>query len=124
MLAADAGLLTQSRADPAGKLREIAGLAEPRVRMPHMPLPDLIIPLRDQIVQRAAGHHAVQLHGGLAEGHAAVHAASCLLDAGFFIQRCMKFIEGEDSLADRYDSVVLPCIIQKTGRFTHVRSPP
>ena len=32
----------------------------------------------------------------------------------------MKFIKGEDSLTDRYDPIVLSCIIQKTGRFTLV----
>ena len=92
--------------------------------MADVSLPDLVIPLRDQIVQRAACHHAVQFHGGLAEWNAAVHAAPCLLCTCFFIQRCMKFIKGEDSLTDRYDPIVLSCIIQKTGRFTHVRSPP
>ena len=92
--------------------------------MADVSLPDLIILLRNQIVQRTAGHHAVQLHGGLAKGNSAVHAAPCLFCSRLYIQRCVKLVKGEDPLTDRYDPIVLPCIIQKTGRFTHALSPP
>ena len=96
--AAHTGLFAQSRADSSGKFREAAGLAQAGERLGVVAVKHLVVPLRDQIVERTACHHAFQLQCRLAEGNAAVHAA-CPLEPSFLRgKRGMKFIEILDAL--------------------------
>ncbi|MPN08483.1 hypothetical protein SDC9_155765 [bioreactor metagenome] len=57
-----------------------------------------VVPLRDQIVDGAAGDHAAQHGARLAERHAALHAARALRTALFFAQQRVKFIVMGDAL--------------------------
>ena len=77
--AAGAGRLAQRRAHAARKLREIAGFQQPVQGLPPVAVVDLVVPLRNHIVQGAAGKHTAEILAGLAEGHAAVHAPGRLL---------------------------------------------
>ena len=65
--------LARRRAQPAGELGEVVGGVQPLGRLPPVLPPDQVVPLRDQVPQRAAG---------VAERDAAVHAA-----AGLALQR-------------------------------------
>ena len=64
-----AGLLAQGRADTTGDFREVVGHGQTVVRVLPLALTDQIVPLRNQVAQRAAGH---------AERGATVHAAGRL----------------------------------------------
>ena len=73
-----AGPLAGRRADAAGELGEVVGLVQAVERLAPQPTVDQVVPLGDQVVDRAAGGHAVDQLPGLAEGNAAVHAARAL----------------------------------------------
>ena len=60
-----AGGLARRRAEPAGELGEVVGRVQPLGRGPPVAAPDQVVPLRDQVAQRAAV---------VAERDAAVHA--------------------------------------------------
>ena len=72
MNAKHASLLTQCRADTAGELREVGGLRKTVVSVLPLALTDQIIPFRNHVAERAAGH---------TERGAAIHA-TCGLFAG------------------------------------------
>ena len=95
---AGAGRLAQSRADPAGEFGEIVGLEQTGQRMIPVAGVDTVVPFRDQVVQRAAGGHPVEHHAGLAERHAAVHAAGPLLPPLLLREGRVKFVEMPDTL--------------------------
>ena len=61
--AADACLFAKRRADAAGKFRKRIGRQQPRKRIFVIAMIQLIVPFRDEVVQRAAAHHAAQHHG-------------------------------------------------------------
>ena len=96
--AVDTGLFTEGGADAPCKLREIAGLEQSGKGMPLVSRVDLIVPLRDQVVQGAAGHHSFETDGALAHGHTAVHASRPLLPASLCIQWQMQLFVILDSL--------------------------
>ena len=105
--AAHTGLFAQSRADSPGKFREAAGLAQAGEGLGVVAVEYLVVPLRDQIVERAACHHALQLQCRLAEGDAAVHASGPLEPSFLRGKRGVKFIEIPDAL------------LRSTGRIIH-----
>ena len=59
VFAVDAGFFTKRRADTAGEFREIVCFGESGESMLQIVIINLIVPLRDQVVQRASRHHAV-----------------------------------------------------------------
>ena len=63
ILPQDAGLFTESRADPAGEFRKVICFQKPCQSLRHMSFIYFMIPFRDQIVQRTAGDHTAQFHG-------------------------------------------------------------
>ena len=65
-----AGGLARRRAQPPGELREVVGRVQPLQRLVPVGPPDQVVPLRDQVAQRAPD---------VAERDAAVHAAPGLL---------------------------------------------
>src|SRR5665648_498301 len=67
--AQDAGRLARRGADPAGELREVVRGVQPVRGLGPLALPDEVVPLRDQVPQRAAG---------VAGRDTAVHAAPSL----------------------------------------------
>ncbi len=66
-------------ADAAGELGKIVGLVQAFQRLVPEAAINQIVPLRDQVVDRAAGGHAADQRAGVAEGDAAIHAARALL---------------------------------------------
>ena len=118
-VAAGAGGLTQGRADPARELRETVGGAQAAERQFPLALIDQIVPLGDEVVQRAAGGHAADHHARLAEGDAAVHAAcrlGLLLLAG---EPDVKFVKVFHALQRRYVRAGLARIIHKSCGLAH-----
>ena len=116
---AGAGGLAQGGAHPAGELREAVGGQQPMQRQLPLAVIHQIVPLRDQVVQRAAGGHAADHHARLAEGDAAVHAAcrlGLLLLAG---EPDVKFVKVLDALQRRYVRAGLARIIHKSCGLAH-----
>ena len=64
-------------------------------------LVDQVVPLRDQVIQRAAAEHTAQLDAALAEGDAAVHAACALGLLLVGMQRDVKLVKILDALLGR-----------------------
>jgi hypothetical protein len=69
--AQDARPFARGGAGAAGEFREVVRLVQPIQRVAPAAVIDQVVPLRDQVVDRAAG-------GALAERHAAIHAAGSL----------------------------------------------
>ena len=90
--------LAGSRAHPPGKFRKRVCFPQSLIRLIPVARVSRIVPFRNQIIERAAGHHAVDQNSRLTERHAAVHT-SCSLYLLFFPgQRGVKFVEMSDSL--------------------------
>src|SRR5262249_2279609 len=70
---------TRSRADAPGEIGEVIGLVEPFEGFLPQTAIDKVVPLRDKIVNRATGGHAVEERSRVTEGNPAVHAACALL---------------------------------------------
>ena len=71
--------LARRRADPPGELGEVVGLVQARQRLAPLPAVDEVVPLGDEVVDRAARGPARQHRPRVAEGDAAIHAARPLL---------------------------------------------
>ena len=67
------------RAHAAGELREIICLVQPLQRFLPQSAIDEIVPLGNQVVNRAAAGHAADQLAGVAERNAAIHAPRALL---------------------------------------------
>ena len=67
------------RTNAAGELGKIVGLVQPVQCLFPEAAVNKVIPLRDQIIDRAAAGHAADERAGVAEGDAAIHAARALL---------------------------------------------
>ena len=87
---ADAGLLTGSRARPAGEFRKAIGLQQPGQGLAAVAPPEHVVPLRDPVVQRTTQPGPLIPHPGLAEGHTAVHAPAGLFPPGLRRQGLSK----------------------------------
>ena len=100
-IAAGAGGFAQSGADPAGELWvAVRGNQAVYGQIP-LALVDQVVPLRDQVIQRAAAEHTAQLDAALAEGDAAVHAACALGLLLVGMQRDVKLVKILDALLGR-----------------------
>ena len=114
-----AGGFAGSGADAARELREVIR----RVEAANGGLPtvvvDEIVPVGDEIVDRAAG---------VAEGHAAVHAASALLALLFFGEWLVDFEPVANALIGLAARGLFPLNLKKACDLTHVaprlRQPP
>ena len=100
-VAAGAGRLAQGGADPARELRVSVRGDQPVHGQIPLALIDQVVPLGDQVVQRAAAEHAAQLNAALAEGDAAVHAACALGLLLVGVQRDVKLVKISDALLGR-----------------------
>ena len=89
------------RADAAGEFGEVVGAAEDVVSFLPAFVVDSVIEFRDHIPQRATA---------MAEGHAAIHTAGCLLVQAFFVEAACEFLV----VADPYGRVLFvgqrPCV--------------
>src|SRR5262249_42058889 len=112
--------LARGRADAAGELGEVVGLVQPLQRLAPQPAVDEVVPLRDEVVDRAAGSHALEEGAGVAEGDAAVHAAGALLAQQAFVGVLVDLVPVGDAPLRRARQRQLPRVLQKTGRLAHV----
>ena len=117
--AAGTGRLTQRGADPPGKLREIIGFGKPGQGLPPVAVVDLVIPLRDQVVQGAAAVSAAEIDPGLAERHTAVHAPRRLNSPLPGFQTGMELFKVPDPFQRVIRWIDFTGVFQKTGRFSH-----
>ena len=122
--AAGAGRLAQRGADSSGKLGKIIGFAQPLIGQIKIAGVDQIIPLRHQVMERAAGKHPVELDTRLTEGDAALHTAAALLPPLLLGQQRVKFIPMLDALQGLLSGIAAALVIQKSGWFSHYCSPP
>ena len=117
--AEDAGRLARSRAEPAGELREVVGRVQPLDRAVPVVAPDQVVPLRDDVAQRAAL---------VAERDAAVHAATGL--GGDDRQQRAAGPTGVDlvpvvhALLDRAALGELAAVLQEALGVSHEQGPP
>ncbi len=116
----NAGLFTQCRADASRKLREVVRLQKAAQCMGNVPVINLIVPLRAEVMKGTAGIHSRKLHSGLTERHATVHAARPLLPALLLCKRNMKFLKILDTLLYRNIFIIFSRIIEKSCYFSHI----
>src|SRR5207249_3470483 len=79
-------------ADPAGKLGEVVGLVQSVERFAPEAAINQIVPLRDQVVDRAARRHAADQCARVTERNAAIHATRALLAELWVLQVIMKLV--------------------------------
>src|SRR5436190_17668379 len=77
--AEDARTFAGRRADAAGELRKVIRLVQTLERFFPLSFVNEIVPLGDEIVNRAARSHAREQFARVAERHAAIHATGALL---------------------------------------------
>src|SRR5450631_1306885 len=85
---------------------------------------DEIVPVRNLVVDRAAGGRAGDAAGAVAIGHAAVHAARGLVADFLFRQRQHEFVPMFDPLRYRRVFAIVPLDFEKTGDLTHTTPRP
>ena len=118
-IAAGAGGFAEGRVDPARELRETIGSPQTAERQLPLALIHEVVPLRDEVVQGAAGGHAADHHACLTEGDAAVHAACRLRLLLLPGEPDVKFVEILDALQRRNIRAGLARVIHKTSEFCH-----
>ena len=119
---AGAGRLAKRGTDPPRKFREIVGFGQPGKSFLPVAVVYLVVPLGNQVVQRAAAEHPAENRPGLAEGYTAVHAPGGLPLPLRQAERRMKFRKGRDSLQRFHRSVHLSVIFQKSGWLSHTHA--
>ena len=113
--AENAGGFTGSGADAAGELRKVVGGVEAADGGFPAIVVDQVVPIGNEIVDRAAG---------VAEGNAAVHAASALLALFLFRERLVDFEPILDAFAGIAAGSLFALNLKKTGDFTHAEPLP
>ena len=98
MDAEDAGAFTGGGADSSGEFREVIGFVESVEGFPPESAIYEVVPLGDEIVDRAAAGHAADEGASVAEWCAAVHAASTLLAEFFVGEGEVEFIPIVDAI--------------------------
>ncbi len=116
-----AGRLARRRADAAGDLREIVGRVQVARRLFPVAGVDQVVPVRDLVVDRAAGRRAGDGVGAVAVGHAAVHAARRLLADVLLRQRQHEFLVIANALLDRQVVPIVALELEETRDLTHRR---
>ena len=122
--AAGAGRLTQGGAHPPRKLRKAVGLGQAGQGLVQVPGVHQVVPLRHQVVERAPGEHAAQLHSGLAEGHAALHAPRRLPAPFLLGQHEVELVPMPDALRRRLAGPTPAVKFQKSRWLSHYFPPP
>ena len=107
-----ASFLARRRADAAGEFREIVGRVEVADRIVPVAIVDEVVPVRDLVVDRAAGR-------SMAIGHAAIHAARRLLLDLLVRHRQRELAEMPDAVRRRLVLVHLPVDLEKACYLAH-----
>ena len=110
--------LARRRTDAARKLRKVVGRVQPPDGIRPAAVVHQVVPVRDQVVQRTAG---------VAEGHAAVHAARSLLALLRLAEGLVDLHPVLQPLLDLAPRRLFPLDLKKTRDLTHAapaQSPP
>jgi hypothetical protein len=112
-----AGGLARRGTDAAGELREVVGGVQAADRGFPAAVVDQVVPVGNEVVDRAAG---------VAEGHAAIHAASALLALLLFRERLVDFKPVLHALFDLAAARLFALDFKKASVLTHAapRRPP
>ncbi len=105
-----AGRLAGRGADAAGKFREVVGGVQHLDGLPPLALVDQIIPIGDDVIDRAAV---------VAKGDTAIHAAGSLLSDRLGAERDNKFIVVGYPVCGRCIAPILTRELQKACGFAH-----
>ena len=119
--AEDAGAFARSGAHAAGELREVVRLVEPVEGFLPEPAVNEIVPLGDQVVDRAAAGHAADEFARMAERDAAVHAARALVAELFLLHVHMEFLPVFGALEGRAVDGKFAEVFDEAGGFAHDR---
>ena len=111
-LAADACALAERRTDAAGEFREAVDLEQAGERVRRVSLAQHVVPLRDQVVQRAAKGPSAERTAGLTERNAAVIAAAGL---GLALLQSLV-VHGQDLLSTKAISSASSRVIPRASR--------
>ncbi len=114
-----AGPFAGRRADATGELGEVVRAVETDARLAPLPAVDEVVPLRDQVVDRAARGHPRDEGPGVAERDAAVHAARGLLGEGHRVERRVRFLPVADPLQGRAILDRAASELHESGRLAH-----
>jgi hypothetical protein len=106
----------------AGELREIVGQVQPIERLVPQAAVHQVVPLGNQVVDRATGGHAADELAGLAERYAAIHAARALLAQMPLFHVMVELAPVAHTLRRRAIDRQLAQVLDEAGRFTHLRS--
>ena len=80
---------------------------------------DEVVPLRDQVVDRAAGGHAVEKLAGMAERNAAIHATRALVAEFPLLHVHMEFVPVAHAFQRRAVHGQFPQIFDESSWLTH-----
>src|SRR5579871_358138 len=111
--------LTGSRAYPAGELGKVVGLVQPFEGFFPQTAVNQVVPLGDQVVDRTAARHPFNQGAGVAERHAAIHAAGALSAQLFFFTVFVKLQPIPNALGRRPGQRQLTPKFQEAGGLTH-----
>ena len=114
-----AGGFARRWADPAGDFGEIVGRVQVARGFFPIAVIDEVVPVRDLVVDRAAGCAGAQRARALAERNAAIHAARRLRTVIILWQRQHKFTPMPDTLLGRLVAAVGALIFEETRDLTH-----
>ena len=109
-----AGGLAGRRAQPPGELREVVGRVQPLARRVPVVLVDEVVPLRDEVPERAAV---------VAEGDAAVHAARRLVVQVLRGEVLVDLLPVADADVDRAARRQLAVVLEEAGGVGHGAAP-
>ena len=107
-----AGGLARRRTDAAGELGKVVGRVQHLVRLAPVAAIDQIVPVRDDVVDRATL---------VAVRHAAIHAARALALELVLGQRLDELAVVLETLRDRRGVALMPLDLQESGRLAHER---
>ena len=117
-------LSVQDASHGAGQTRPVtSGKVVGRVQVARGLFPvagvDEVVPVRDLVVDRAAGRRAGDGVGAVAIGHAAIHAARGLLAQFLLRQRQHELVPMPDALLDRLVVPVVPLELEEARDLAH-----
>ena len=118
--AEDARTLARRRTNAAGKLREVVGLVQPFQRVLPVASVNEVVPLGDEVVDGAAGGHALDQRPGVAERHAAVHATGALFLEHGRVGVLVELLPVVDAAGRRPGQRQLARVFHETCRLAHV----
>ena len=120
-----AGRLTEGRAHATRELGQRRGERQALGRLVPEPAVDEVIPLGDEVVQRAAARaRLAKADAGLAEGHTAHHAAACLHALLLGSEQRVELLEVARALGHRTQAVRTASVLEKRSWLAHATSSP